>query len=154
MGMYTGLRLQVIVKEEYREIIRAMMEDSEIEDWHDILNRYPEMEFIRDFANEQRSHMIPFGTLSYMPDEWETDYWHKVFETDTGYWQFQCSVNYGWVEIRKFIEDVVPVISNKVLHAESYYEEDRYGNMYELVDNKMVKNESLKVDYKPWKDEE
>ena len=169
MGMYTGLRFKAIIKEEYREAINELMERDTMESWLDTTEGYPEMEFAKEYAEMSRSDFIPFGSLAYMPDEWEelideskgkqwNNYkaakgWEREFNIDTGYWQFQCSLkNYG-SEIEKFLKDVASVIVKKAIHVEVHYEEDRYGRLHELVDGEWVENESKSVDYRPWEDE-
>ena len=68
MGMYTGLRCKVVVKPEFREMINYMMENRL--DWAEIHEEYP-YAFIEKFSKGFRADFIPYGSLSYMPDEWE-----------------------------------------------------------------------------------
>lgn len=150
MGMYTGLRMQGIIKEEFREMIDLLLNHDWT--WSDFFYR-PEFDygFLASFIKLPRNNMIPFGSLSYMPDEWEVlkdnheDFQHswekrkdhpdfeRHFDKETGYFQFQCSLKNYDSEIQCFLNTVVPVIFESTTHIEEYYEEWNSSNMYQLV---------------------
>lgn len=155
MGMYTGLRLKGIVKEEYRPVIYDLMESDVIEDWSDLMQLFNDLEFIGEFSTLSRSSFIPFGSLSYMPNSWEIgeEGWITEFDYDTGYWQFQCSLKNYDSEIQVFLDTVANIIMESIEYVEVHYEEDRYGHIFELVNGYFIENESKMIDYRPWEDE-
>lgn len=142
--MYTGLRFKGFVKEEYREDIELLLNDSK--GWNACKH-----EELLEFAKFDRSRFIPFGALSYMPDCWEgepydkenpwdcpdTDGFDRKFNKETGYWSFQCSLKNYEGEIEYFISKIVPLICSKVVHCEEFYEEWDVSNLYELEDGKI-----------------
>lgn len=138
MGMYTGLRVNVTVKDEYRKMIRAINGG---EEWLQFSCEYP---FLADYATLGRSDFIPHGMLSYMPYSWETEDYRATdgFETGinmiTGKWTFQCSLKNYENEIEKFLDEVLPNIITSSEHIEYFYEEWDSGRLYELVDGKLV----------------
>ena len=138
MGMYTGLRVKVTVKEEYRKMLRAINGG---EEWLQFSCEYP---FLAGYAALGRSEFIPNGMISYMPDSWETDDYRATegFETGidmrTGRWTFQCSLKNYENEIEKFLDEVLPNIITSSEHIEYFYEEWDSGRLYEFVDGKLV----------------
>lgn len=141
MGMYTGLRCKVKVKEEYRQDIEILMEDTGWSDCnHDIFKNYSKID---------RAVFIPFGALSYMPDEWEkkigesvfdtiaTDGFNREFNKETGVWTFQCSLKNYSDTIYYFINDVLTNIVEEVYHLEELYEENEVSDLYEFKDGKI-----------------
>ncbi|USL89334.1 hypothetical protein vBBceHLY2_00058 [Bacillus phage vB_BceH_LY2] len=146
MGMYTGLRMKVYVKEEYREMIGDISNHEK--DWDEFIHEFP---FISLFAEYDRSSFIPGGSLCYMPESWCTrddenlvDVVHDGFETsfseDTGYWTFACSLKNYESEIEVFLSRVASVIvdSTKEQYIETLYEESRYGVLYKVEENGAV----------------
>ena len=143
MGMYTGLRCKVKVKNKFREDIEQRMSGRE---W-----RWCDNENIYYFGSVSRSEFIPFGALSCMPDEWEyelnqdgfityhaTDGFENKFNKETGYWSFQCSLKNYDSTIEIFIKYVLNEIVEEVYHLEKYYEEWNTSELYELKDGKIV----------------
>lgn len=133
MGMYTGLRIKVYVKEEYRSMIQAINEG---EDWRTFVNRFT---FLYDYAYLGRSEFIPRGSLAYMPLSWgddrnATDGFDRNINMENGYWTFQCSLkNYG-EEIETFFDEVLPHIISHSDHIEYFYEEWDRSDYYEFKD--------------------
>lgn len=138
MGMYTGLRVKVTVKDEYRNMISAINEGAE---WGYFSKQYP---FIAEYAKLARSEFIPSGSLCYMPYSWETkdyeptDGFDGNLNMETGKWTFQCSLKNYENEIEKFLDEVLPNIITSSEHIEYFYEEWDSGRLYELVDGKLV----------------
>lgn len=160
MGMYTGLRCKVIIKEEYREMIEEIME-RDLE-WSDFVD---EFDFLSEYAQMSRASFIPFGSLAYMPDEWElnpndyacdkaTEGFDREFNKETGYWAFQCSLKNYESEIETFLDTVLSVIAEKVIHLEKHYEEWASSEGYDLVNGKIEFVKPEFVIYRPeddWK---
>jgi len=161
MGMYTGLRCKVYVKEPYRPYIKALMNREKT--WQDIAQ---DLKFIAPFAELERADMIPFGALAYMPDEWEdvplmidgtrdwknakaTDGFERQFDEKTGYWAFQCSLKNYDDEIEAFFDHVLSHIVDWVEHLEKYYEEWIYSMQYDLVDGfiRLINSKFMKYGY-------
>lgn len=141
MGMYTGLRVKVTVKEEYREMIDDINDGAS---WSDYTKQFS---FLADYAKQGRAEFIPRGSLSYMPDCWEvgdfpnsypSDGFNRSINLETGYWTFQCSLKNYESEIEQFLEEILPFIISSSEHIEYLYEEDYEGTLYELKEGKIV----------------
>lgn len=142
MGMYTGLRVKCIVKKEYRKDIDKLINTDDLE-WKDL----DDITF-KAFAQINRSSMIPFGSLSYMPDEWEkptggkdkwgfdetidTDGFDRFFNVDTGVLCFQCSLKNYESTIEIFLNIFLSKICQKSYHIEKLYEEDGISTLYKI----------------------
>lgn len=133
MGMYTGLRFKGIIKNEYREDVKKAITDIEGA-WGNC-----EHEELKKFDKVDRSFCIPFGGLSYMPDCWEesenenaTNGFGRYFNETTGLLCFQCSLKNYEDTIEYFIEKVIPVICEKLIHCEVLYEEWEVSELYEF----------------------
>lgn len=139
MGMYTGLRLRAIVKPEYRTMVNGVMDQAdEARDWFDFIEEFP---FMEQFSSLGRNMFIPFGGLSYMPDEWDDDNYvaagvfRRQFNEETGFWAFNCSLKNYDSEIQVFLETVANVILESSEHIEVLYEEWERGELYEVQGN-------------------
>jgi hypothetical protein len=141
MGMYTGLRVKVIVKEEYRQMIKEINEGAK---WSDFSTQYP---FLLDYAKQSRAEFIPRGSLSYMPNHWETgefpnhkatDGFERNIDMRSGLWTFQCSLKNYEGEIEQFLSEVLPHIISEAKHIEYRYEEDDESTMYEFSEGKIT----------------
>lgn len=142
MGMYTGLRVKVIVKDEYREMINAINNGA---NWSDFSEQYS---FLANYAKQGRAEFIPCGVLCYMPKEWEigkypnttaTDGFETSIDMQSGLWTFQCSLKNYNDEIEQFFAEVLPNIINKSIHIEYRYEEMDESEMYEFENGKIIK---------------
>lgn len=112
MGMYTGLKVRVLIKEEARPIIALL---NEVCDWREVAQKYPE---VGAWAAVGRANFIPFGCLSYMPD----DFPDHMCEFKDGWWEFSCSLKNYEGEIKQFVEFIRPMIE-RVEEFWSLYEE-------------------------------
>ena len=150
MGNYTGLRVKVTVKEEYRNMIKEISQDGS---WSDFVDKYP---FLDEYARLYRAEFIPRGAIAaYLPDDWEepitgfgaskyptykaTDGFERHINLDTGFWSFQCSLKNENDEIEKFFEDVLCKIIESSDHIEYLYEAWEESVMYEFLEGKIVK---------------
>ena len=145
MGMYTGLRFKGFIKEEFREDIELVLNDSK--EWG-ACKHQELLEFDEKF---ERSGFIPFGSSSYMTASWEgkpyddkkpwecpaTDGFDFKFNKETGYWSFQCSLKNYDGEIDYFVKTIIPLICSKLIHCEEYYEEWTTSILYELKDGEI-----------------
>ncbi|AHZ09908.1 hypothetical protein FP76_gp186 [Bacillus phage Evoli] len=144
MGNYTGLRMKVYVKPEYRDLIKKVHE-YDMEDWEDFVPEYP---FLAAFAHKDRNTFIPHGSICYMPESWAS--WdddthvktiHNGFEHSfnekTGYWTFTCSLKNYEGEIGIFLESVASQIVQPLMpqYIEVLYEEWTSGKLYEIDTN-------------------
>lgn len=155
MGMYTGVRCKVIVKEEYREELDYLI--SNRLNWNN-----SDLALFRIYSMYSRANFIPYGSLAYMPDEWErstgrkdefgyileaTDGFELNFNKDTGYWSFQCSLKNYDDTIHCFFKYILSNIAQEIIHLETYYEEDEYSNSYKLEDGKIILDNSKFIRY-------
>jgi len=127
MGMYTGFRVDVIVKPEYRKMIGSIMGPGYYH-WRDFDEQFP---FLAEFSKMGRANFIPFGSLCYMPEEWEyNQQFQRKFEPETGHWTFSCSLKNYQSEIELFCNSVLSVIAESGYFEILYEEwecEKRYG---------------------------
>ncbi|MGG1338484.1 hypothetical protein ABE196_18850 [Bacillus subtilis] len=147
MGMYTGLRIKVTVKEEYRSMINQINKGAT---WSEFVEQFP---FLSNYAALNRAGSIPNGILCYMPSSWETGEYPNGIATDgfdtkidmnTGYWSFQCSLKNYEREIEKFFDEVLVNIISNSEHIEYLYEEWDESNYYNFV-NGSIKSISDQV---------
>lgn len=150
MGMYTGLRVKVTVKEEYRLMIQDINDEAS---WSDYVVDFP---FIKDYAEQARAEFIPRGMLSYMPDCWEegtfpnqvaTDGFDRDIDLQTGKWTFQCSLKNYNSEIEQFLNEVLPNIISEAEHIEYFYEDYKVSRMFDFADGKIIENYSGGIRY-------
>lgn len=146
MGNYTGLRMKVYVKPEYRELIKKVHE-YDMEGWEDFVSEYP---FLAAFAHKDRNTFIPHGSICYMPESWASwnfsdgshekvvhDGFEHSFNEKTGYWTFACSLKNYEGEIGIFLESVASVIVQPLMpqYIEVLYEVWESGKLYEIDTN-------------------
>lgn len=139
MGMYTGIRCKIIINEEFAPVINTMM--TEGLDWNDLSVEYPQYDFLNEFGDGYRASFIPYGVLSYMPDEWDTDDFERRFDPQTRLWSFRCSLKNYESDIERFFKVVLPKITERVVHLEYYYEEWTRSVFYELVNGEIIRSE-------------
>ena len=145
MGMYTGLRCKVKIKEEY---IAALKELENIDyEW----SEHSIKEF-RDFGELPRASFIPCGALAYMPGCWEklkenavdkydtedVDEFKRGLNEESRIWTFQCSLKDYDNEIEYFIKNIIPIISDEVYHLEKLYEEWETSILYKMDESKNI----------------
>lgn len=141
MGMYTGLRCKIIVKEKYRKELAELLLTS-YNRWEDFNS-----DIFKKFSLISRSDFIPYGDLCYMPDCWESEYnlcnnkavfKDNKFDIDTGFWEFQCSLKNYDDTIEYFLENILTEICEISYHIETLYEEDDNSYLYKILDNKVI----------------
>lgn len=147
MGMYTGIRFKGYVKPKFRQDFKEIALNGDWKNHHD--------KILRGFGELDRSNFIPCGSLSYMPDEWQSynenfkKYSSEWFESakdtngfdrkwngETGYWTFQCSLKNYEGEIEEWFK-IVPYFIERIEHLEYFYEEWDYSKQYDLVDGEV-----------------
>lgn len=124
MGMYTGIRFSGLVKPIFRLSFIQIAEQG-LWDMH-----YDQK--IRQFSKFHRAEFIPMGALAYMPREWG-EWYQPIYNQDTGYWQFQCSLKNYENEIEHWLE-YAPYYLQEIYFLEYYYEEWAHSHRYELID--------------------
>ena len=113
MGMYTGLRGTVVIKEQLRSALQtALFEERSWKRMGDISEAFTK------FASHSRAQFIPFGMVSYMPCDWEEEH---DYDAVTGVLSFCCSLKNYNGEIEDFLE-CLPDIADW-WNLESLYEE-------------------------------
>lgn len=146
MGMYTGVRCKVIIKEEYREDLNRIFTEGLY--WSD-----SNIGFISEYGSYSRADFIPRGCLCYMPDEWEdknenaTEGFDRKFNLGAGYWSFQCSLKDYDDTIQTFFDNVLSKIVKSIVHLEVFYEENDYSKSYKLEDEKIVEDNYRFIKY-------
>lgn len=140
MGMYTGLRINGIVKPEYREEIELLYSLEVDFGWRDLSYLSPRY---YDLASKQRCDSIPFGALAYMPDEWDEGV--NSYNNATGQWIFACSLKNYDDEIESFL-NIVPDIFESLELCEHYYEEWSESILCILEDGELKMNGGIVYD--------
>ncbi|MBL5768439.1 hypothetical protein [Heyndrickxia sporothermodurans] len=140
--MYTGLRIKVTVKQEFRQII------NEINNEETYFSEYVEQfSFLDKFAKTRRSDLIPTGTSAYMPTGWltgeypneqATDGFDRNIDMNTGLWIFQCCLKNYDNEIDIFLTDVLANIIESSEHIEKKSEGDNNSIFYKYINGEIV----------------
>lgn len=150
MGMYTGLRIKVTVKEEYRLMIEDINDGAR---WRDYVIDFP---FLSDYSQQGKAEFIPSGMLCYMPNSWEegkfpnqlpTDGFDRNIDMQTGEWTFQCSLKNYNSEIEQFLNEVLVNIIADAKHIEYFYEDYKVSRMFDFIDGKIIENHSGGIRY-------
>jgi len=148
MGDYMSMRFKGVVKPIYRDLIAIVNNTG---DW-DIVP----IASASGYAGLYRASFIPCGSMSYPPSEWmkESEYLRRSFNEETGEWIFQCSIKSGGEyqlthdeEIKLFMNEIVPVICEKVENFELWHEYWDYPVKYNYTpdDNGSLQAEPTKV---------
>lgn len=160
MGMYSCLKVRMILKDKYVDVIRRLYEvwdemykkrkengifgvtqsvaTIHFNPWRSVAEEF-NINFIRKWVEGKvRPHMLPFGAnCGFMLDEnneWEEGLFGNV-------WQFICEFKNYDCEIETFVVDILPKITKFTEHCEYIYEEDdeptmliKDGMKYEMFD--------------------
>lgn len=116
MGDYTGFRFKVIVKPEYRQYIKQVLEAMT---W--LPNDTLPME---EWLQVYRRNFIPWGSLCYMPTEWKTEeeeLGNSTYNEETGEWRVICSLK-DYDETDIFIENILSNIIESYEYIQTFYE--------------------------------
>jgi len=170
MGMYTGIRFKGIVSERFRKGFDVIALNGEWENFDDEyfkdFGRMGRSGFIpcgvlcympnsweKDYINLHGEKVPEFSSdfgkpLSevYYLKQIPTDGFATKYNEDTGYWSFQCSLKNYNGEIERFF-DLLPYFIESVEHLEYFYEEDKFSQKYELIDNKIIMTNSKFIKY-------
>ena len=122
MGMYTGLRARLIIKEEFWPVINMLMDEEANAKWDGVAVAFPQYPFLAEWADVGRSDFIPFGALEYMPWAAKDPDWQRSFKD--GSWVFQCSLKNYEGEIEFFVATVLSRITHARVELYSLYEEN------------------------------
>jgi len=118
MGMYTGLRGEIHLKEEYIDKIRTVVEEGE--EWSDALKDIADEEpRVFEFVHKPRARFIPRGALCCTPCDWGLV--GHAYITDEGVLDFTCALKNYDDEIKAFV-NMLPVIATS-WSLEELYEE-------------------------------
>ena len=116
MGMYTGLRFEAKLKPIVADAMRLLYKSSSDSFWGDLSRIIPISDL---WLMKDRREFIPFGSLAYMPSDWE--------ETPTGIdgntWKVCCSLKNYEGEIEVFLSEVLPYLISEPCRTEVLYEE-------------------------------
>jgi len=126
MGMYTGLSFIGIVKDDMIDELNNILYDdfSGRRVWENATT--PKLKEFGDTV--RRQSFIPYGSLAYMPSEW--DKYHGSTVKDK-LWNFTCSLKNYEDEIGIFLRDVAPVVADTYVAIVHYEEwDDDYHELY------------------------
>lgn len=135
MGMYKGLKFEGIINKKYREDIETTLSQG---DWSKCKNP-----IFKNFNEIDKSFMVPFGAVCYMPDSWE--YTEKSFNKDTGLLSFQCSLKKNCNDVIKyFIEKIIPVVCDQLIYCEDFLEQSEVSNVYKFENGSITKLDGIR----------
>lgn len=118
MGMYTGLRFEAKLKPFVADAIDLVLsEENSYSMWNALAGVIP---IDRKWLNVGRKDFIPFGSMSYMPDDW---YHHNDIYRHDQKWFVCCSLKNYEGEIEDFLKLVLPFLIDEPCDAEILYEE-------------------------------
>ena len=137
MGMYTGLRCKVKLKDKFIPMIETMITNHS---WANL-----GYDFTDKFNKDSRAIFIPFGALEYMPWNEDDPEWENRVEN--GIWTFQCSLKDYEDTIRNFFDTILSNIAESSYYIEKLYEEWDISTIYEISDDKVL-NKGKGVWYK------
>lgn len=147
MGMYTGLRCKLIIKEEYRE------------DMDTIVNKFDSTYGFRDnlksellkhfYFNIPRATSIPHGGVELCFPTWDEGdaYGFKnSFDINTGLLKFECSLKNYEETIEYFLNNILTEICEQSFHIEVLYETWDNSELYKIEDGVLYELEE-KIQY-------
>lgn len=112
MGMYTGLRFKADLSEKGLEVATSVIETR---GWYLAAEILPA---IKSWLRVGRRDFIPFGSVCYMPSDWENS-----CSVEDGIWDVCCSLKNYESEIQTFLIDVLPYMVSGPVEVEYLYEE-------------------------------
>lgn len=139
MGMYTGLRVDVVLKKEFVKVIEYLMstECDDDEDpnmleprWGAVARKFPKYGFLKTWRYQDRSDFIPFGALRYMPWSESDPAWAHRLEGNR--WVFQCSLKNHNQTIQVFLENVLRRMTEEVNQVYYLFEENEKQTHWNL----------------------
>ena len=114
MGMYTGLRGKVEIKDEFVAVVTDFINNNTTS-WSDFLP-----ESCEEFYSDPRANFIPFGCVNYMPDDWN----YESYPTMEGkVLSFECSLKNYNNTIQSFL-NCLDIIADSWKLEELYEEAD------------------------------
>jgi len=125
MGMYTGLSFVGVVKPDMLDELKMILDDSGVDRvWSKAVT--PELKKFGDEVGRQS--FIPFGSMAYMPDEWDN---HSGSHIDGHLWTFSCSLKNYEDEISNFMTNIAPLVCIEYNAIEHYEElEEDYNELW------------------------
>ena len=122
MGDYTGLRFDAKLNNLGMQIIGKLLYGGNPDpgrncDWQYIADLWNQHEWLVEWATKDRSNFIPFGAMSYMPDDWI----QEAMLADN-VWHVCCSLKNYNGEIEQFLMTVLPHLIAEPVNAETLYE--------------------------------
>lgn len=123
MGMYTGLRGTVIIKEQYRGRMESMINGDGDPSWAKSFGDIDE-EFIQQYIGLDRADFIPHGAVCYMPEFWCDNDGGCGFDENLGIFTFNCSLKNYSDEIGSFLRMLRVIADN--WEIQELYEENDY----------------------------
>ena len=127
MGMYTGMKVQAVIKNEYVDAMKKVLED------HDFVHLLPvipqdQVLTLKSYMSLSRHDHVFSLVGSGKFDGYETgEYWNLEEEGGSRMdgnvlYAFASLKNYDDV-IEQFVQTILPIIASNIVLAESWYEE-------------------------------
>jgi hypothetical protein len=119
MGMYTGLRFKATLRPFVADTLAKFYNDRDCPDfWGAVSGVIP---ISNNWMNTHRRDFIPFGAISYLPDDWDEE--SRSAGLRGTEWHVCCSLKNYEGEIELFLREVLPHLISDMCRVEYRYEE-------------------------------
>ena len=118
MGMYTGLRFEAKLKPFVADAIELVLSEQNLYSLWDPLAGIISID--QKWLDVGRKDFIPFGSMSYMPDDWV--HRNDIYRFSQK-WFVCCSLKNYEGEIESFLDLVLPFLIDEPCDVEVLYEE-------------------------------
>ena len=130
MGMYTSLEFTATIKPKYYPVINRLehwrSEEADAkEPWDNTAREFPDLPFLRAWADHDRANFIPFGGSSHL---------HSKHSFKDGVWAVECSLKNYKDNIEFFLTTVLAEVASDLIECESNYEENQWNTTWILKD--------------------
>lgn len=149
MGNYSIIRFKGFVKPEFCTTFSDIAVNG---NWKDSVDTV-----FKKFGELGRSRLIPTGGDDGMPTSWkderktESQGFLLNWDSQSGYWAFQCSLKNYEDEIEHWF-DILPYFIDSIEHLEYFSEGLDLSKQYDLVDGRIVKISDDFICYEDWED--
>lgn len=130
MEMYTGLRVKVIIKEEYGKYLEELVDNK-----YDY--KMSSLDLFRNYSKLSRSFLIPNSSAKIDFDKWK-DVCNPSYDRERREWEFVCALKNDEQIIQYFFKNILSVIVEEIIYLETWYEEDLESEKYTLDDIKKL----------------
>lgn len=128
MGTYTGIRFEAKLKPDVADAINIASDRlirgkiNSTDQWWFLVCFITDIPADSAFMHDYRRTFIPFGAISYMPDDWIER--PDMDCNEDNIWKVSCSLKNYQGTIEKFVEQVLPYMIEEPCEVETRFEYD------------------------------